>query len=76
MTTMSSSSDFTIGFLLKIQILSHFLTHFEEHNIDWRYVPQSMLKNATDYHRIFNKKPIVKSDENDIVVIETSLKRL
>ena len=45
-------------------------------NIDWRYVPQCVLKNATEYHRIFNNKPIVKSNEDDIVVIETSLKRL
>ena len=29
-----------------------------------------------NYYRIFNNNPIVKSDDDDIVVIETSLKRL
>ena len=39
------------------------------------FYSQEFLLFLYNYYRIFNYKPIVKSDEDDIVVIETSLKR-
>ena len=40
------------------------------------FYSQKFLLFLYNYYRIFNNKPIVKSDEDDILVIETLLKRL
>ena len=43
---------------------------------DFYFILFSRIPFLYNYYRIFNNNRIVKSDEDDIVVIETSLKRL
>ena len=43
---------------------------------DFYFILFSRMRFLYNYYRIFNNNPIVKSAEDDIVVIETSLKRL